>query len=167
MRRWSATPVLLFLAACGGVGTEPARDEASVLEPVRAFYAAFDDGFTQPAEFASDDWNHIGPLGTRTHSKTETLEQVRAVHQTFLKGVTDTVEDTDVRFASDDVAVVTVTSQTSPQALPTDPEIRSRGQIRTFVVVRKEGAWRVMQDQNTEIAVLPDELAPGGTADNS
>ena len=47
------------VASCGE--TEPAPSRAAALAPVQAFYKAFDDGFTAPASFATEDWNHINP----------------------------------------------------------------------------------------------------------
>jgi len=141
----------LALTACGGTAGSQRDSEDAVLEPVRAFYAAYDEGFIQPADYATDDWNHINPLGGRMRSKADTLDEVRGVHTTFLKGATDTIETADVRFASDDVAVATVLSRTSAFAAPGETEARARQQLRTFVVVRRDGKWLVMQDHNTEV----------------
>jgi uncharacterized protein (TIGR02246 family) len=125
--------------------------EAEVRSTIEAFYKAFNDGFTQPADYAAEDWNHINPLGGRTRSREETLKEVRKVHQSFLKGTTDTIESMDIRFAAPDVAVGTVVSVgsgfTSPDGVKHGP---GRG-IRTFVVVRRDKRWQIMQDQNTTI----------------
>jgi hypothetical protein len=40
--------------------------EAEVRSTIQAFYKAFNDGFTQPADYAAEDWNHINPFGGRT-----------------------------------------------------------------------------------------------------
>jgi uncharacterized protein (TIGR02246 family) len=128
--------------------------EAEVRSTIEAFYKAFNDGFTQPADYATEDWNHISPLGGRTRSREATLKVVRGVHQSFLKGATETIENMDIRFATPDVAVGTVVSVgrgTSPEAVEHGPA-RS---IRTFVVVRREGRWQIMQDQNTTIQQQP------------
>ena len=125
--------------------------EAEVRSTIEAFYKAFNEGFTQPADFAAEDWNHINPFGGRTRSREETLKEVRKVHQSFLKGTTDTIESMDIRFAAPDVAVGTVVSVgsgfTSPDGVKHGP---ARG-IRTFVVVRRDKRWQIMQDQNTTI----------------
>lgn len=145
----------LALAACSAAPEPQRDDDAAVLAPVKAFYAAYDEGFTQPADYATDDWNHINPLGGRTHTNAETLATVRNVHTTFLKDATDTIETADVRFASDDVAVVTVLSKTSAFAQPGETEARARQNIRTFVVVKRDDKWLVMQDHNTEVRAQP------------
>jgi uncharacterized protein (TIGR02246 family) len=129
--------------------------EAAALAPVMAFYRAFDEGFSKPATFATDDWNHINPGGGRTRGRDAVLAEVRSVHATFLKGVTDTPLDWDVRFAGPDAAVVTVTSVMSPFAMPGGPKLEAERHIRTFVVVRRGKSWKVMQDHNTTIAPQP------------
>jgi uncharacterized protein (TIGR02246 family) len=127
-------------------------DETAVMRAIEAFYAAFGDGFTGPADFATEDWNHLDPLGGRTHSREETLAVVRAAHESFLANVIDTIESADVRFANEGVAVATVVSRTSPHPLPGDLVARSHRMISTFVVVRRAEGWKIMQDQNTFVA---------------
>src|SRR5215831_16477848 len=92
--------------------------EQAVRTAIQAFYKAFDDGFVAPADYATEDWNHINPYGGRDRGREATLKTVRRAHQSFLKGTTDTVENMDIRFAADDVAVGTVTSVGSPFTLP-------------------------------------------------
>jgi uncharacterized protein (TIGR02246 family) len=143
---------LVLPMVCSGGAQAAQSGNAAVMAPVRAFYQSYNDGFNGPANFATDDWNHINPGGGRTQGKTSVLAEVRSVHRTFLKGVTDTIQHADVRFASRGVAVVTVVSRTSPFALPTDKFASAHDQIRTFVVVKRGGHWLVMQDQNTNMA---------------
>lgn len=144
--RWLVLTALLISMPCVARSVD---QEAAVREAVRAFYTSFGSGFTGPAEFAAEDWNHINPSGGWTRSRQEVLDEVRAVHSTFLKGVTDTIEEMTVRFASPNVAVVTVTSNMSPFKTPDGVEHPGDRPIRTFVVVKRHTRWLVMQDQNT------------------
>lgn len=141
--------VALFLivprAALGG------DREAGVRTAITGFYKAFDDGFVGPADFATEDWNHINPYGGRDQSREATLKTVRGVHQTFLKGTTDTIENMDIRFAAEDVAVGTVTSVMSPFTAPDGVKHGVERHIRTFVVVKRGGRWLIMQDHNTTV----------------
>ena len=66
--------------------------ELAIRTVIRDFYKAFDDGFVGPADYATEDWNHINPYGGRDRSREATLKTVREVHKTFLKGATDTIE---------------------------------------------------------------------------
>ena len=125
--------------------------QAEVRSTIEAFYKAFDDGFTQPPDFATEDWNHINPFGGRTRGRDATLKDVREVHQSFLKGATETIESIDIRFATTDVAVGTVVSRGSAFTSPDGVKHEPRRAIRTFVVVRRGKQWQIMQDQNTFI----------------
>jgi hypothetical protein len=154
MKAVIAATSVLFALAMGTASAEDAR-RAAVLKPVMEFYRAFNEGFGKPAGFATDDWNHINPGGGRTRGCEAVLAEVRAVHRSFLKGVTDTPLDSDVRFAGRDAAVVTVTSVMSPYAMPGAPRVTGERHIRTFVVVRQGPEWKVMQDHNTTIAPPP------------
>jgi uncharacterized protein (TIGR02246 family) len=129
--------------------------EAAVRTAIRAFYAAFDDGFVGPADYATEDWNHINPYGGRDQGREATLKTVREVHKTFLKGTTDTLENLDIRFADRDVAVGTATSVMSPFTSPDGVKHGVERHIRTFVVVRRSGRWLIMQDHNTTVVDLP------------
>ena len=135
--------------------TQAESSEGAVRVTIQAFYKAFDQGFVGPVDFAAEDWNHINPNGGRDRGREETLKDVRAVHQSFLKGTTDTVEDMDIRFATDDVAVGTVTSLMSPFTSPDGVKHGAERHIRTFVVVKRGERWLIMQDQNTTVVQAP------------
>ena len=79
------------------------------------------------------------------------LKELEEGHGTFLKGVSDTVEEVVVRFASSDVAVVTVTSRMSTFTMPDGVKHENEQHIRTFVVVQRNNHWLIMQDQNTAV----------------
>ena len=130
------------------------NQEPAVRTAIRAFYMAFDDGFVAPADYATEDWNHINPYGDRDRGREATLKTVRGVHQTFLKGTTDTIENMDIRFAAEDVAVGTVTSVMSPFTSPDRVKHGVERHIRTFVVVKRAGRWLIMQDHNTTVVEL-------------
>jgi uncharacterized protein (TIGR02246 family) len=127
-------------------------DEAAARTPVEAFYTAFNTGFVGPADFAAEDWAHINPFGGWTRGRENVLKEIRAVHSTFLKGATETIEQIEVRFASPDAAVVTVISGASTFTTPDGVKHENGRNIRTFVVAKRAGRWLVIQDQNTMIA---------------
>ncbi len=128
-----------------------AAGETPVRQAVKSFYTAFDNGFTGEIKFATEDWNHINPYGGSTRGRENVLKEVREVHRTFLKRVSDTVEEMSVRFATRDVAVVTVTSVMITFVTPDGVKHENERHIRTFVVVKRGSRWLVMQDQNTAI----------------
>ena len=130
--------------------------EAPVRQAVHAFYDAFNsDGFDRAPDFTTEDWNHISPLGGRTRGREATVARVKQVHSTFLKGVSETIEQMDVRFATAEVAVVTVTSRASAFTTPDGVKRENQRQIRTFVVVKRGTRWLIMQDHATYVTEQP------------
>src|SRR5438874_11100661 len=115
--------------------------EAGVRAAIQAFPKAFDDGFTGPAEYATEDWNHINPYGGRDRGREATLKTVRQVHQTFLIGTTDTIGDMDIRFVTTNVAVATVISVMSPFTSPDCVKHGMDRQIRTCVYTKRGDRW--------------------------
>ncbi len=119
---------------------------------VQSFFAAFNaHEFERTEEYTTEDWSHINPLGGWTRGRKAVLKELLEVHKTFLKDVTMTIEDMDVRFATPNVAVVTVTNRISTYVTPDGGRHENERQIKTFVVVKRNGRWLIMQDQNTII----------------
>jgi uncharacterized protein (TIGR02246 family) len=144
--------IILSLPALGLTPSQ--RDMSGARKPVESFYSAFNEGFTHAPDFATEDWTHINPYGGWTRGRDNVLKEVRDVHSTFLKGVTEAIGDVEVRFANPEVAVVTVTSTMSTFTTPDGITHQNERHIRTFVVVRRGNRWLVMQDQNTTISPL-------------
>jgi|SRR5882672_1590785 len=142
---------LISLALCSTGLARPPGDEAAARKPVESFYTAFNQGFIGAADFAADDWAHINPYGGWTRGRENVLKEVRGVHSTFLKDVSEAVEEMEVRFASNDVAVVTVISRASLFTSPDGIKHNNERFIRTFVVVKRGAQWLVIQDQNTYV----------------
>jgi uncharacterized protein (TIGR02246 family) len=129
-----------------------ASEDKRVRQAVEAFYAAFNaHGFDRAKDYTTEDWYHINPLGGSTRGREAVLKELQEVHSTFLKGVSDTIEDMNVRFATPDVAVATVTSQMSTFTTPDGVTHENEKHIRTFVVVKRSNRWLIMQDQNTTV----------------
>jgi uncharacterized protein (TIGR02246 family) len=149
--------VVLTVTPLVSVRAQPSSAEAQVRQAVQAFYAAFNspNGFERAADFSSDDWNHINPFGGRTNGRTAVLKEVLEAHRTFLKGVSDTVTQIDVRMAVPDVGVATVASDLGAFTTPDGVKHKPEHQIRTFVVVKRGPHWLIMQDQNTFVTVQP------------
>lgn len=142
--------VVICLVFTVGALAQTSSKEKQVRQAVESFYAAFNShGFGRAAEYTTEDWTHINPLGGWTRGREAVLKELKEVHSTFLKGVSDTVEEMSVRFATPEVAVVTVPSRVSTYTTPDGTRHENERQIRTFVVVKRHGRWLIMQDQNT------------------
>lgn len=145
--------ILVTLMLVGGAFAETPPEEKGVREVVHWFYAAFNSHkWTRVADYTTEDWNHVNPGGGWTRGRAAVLKELKEVHSTFLKGVSDTVEEIVVRFASSDVAVVTVTSRMSTFTMPDGVRHENEQHLRTFVVVRRNDRWLIMQDHNTAVA---------------
>lgn len=146
-----------IIATLSGVAlAQPPSPETSVRQTVQAFYAAFNShGFARAADFTTEDWNHINPYGGRTQGRVEVLKELHQVHSTFLKGVSDNIEKMDVRFAGKDAAVATVTSRMSTFTSPDNVKHVNEEHIRTFILVKRDARWFIMQDQNTVVSPPP------------
>lgn len=141
--------ILLSLCVVAGAVAQGSNEEKPVRETVQAFYDAFNKHAWSSADFATEDWVHINPLGGWTRGREAVLKELKDVHSTFLKGVVDTPEEMAVTFASPDVAVVTVPSKITTYTTPDGVRHENERHIRTFVVVKRNGRWLIMLDQNT------------------
>src|SRR5215469_2065624 len=56
----------LLLIVPGAISSED--QEPAVRTAIRAFYKAFDDGFVAPADYATEDWNHITSASSQLDS---------------------------------------------------------------------------------------------------
>ncbi len=148
--------VLIALLVAGEAFAESSVEEKRVRAVVESFYAGFNShGWARAADYTTEDWNHINPGGGWTRGRAAVLKELEEVHSTFLKGVSDTIEEMAVRFANADVAVVTVSSRMSTFTMPDGVRHENEQHLRTFVVVRRDDRWLIMQDQNTAVARPP------------
>ena len=132
---------------------QTAKQSEQVRASVLSFFDAFNKhSFANIADITTDDWVHINPLGGRTSGREDILKELKEVHSTFLKGVSMKIDEISVKFATADVAVVTVVNQITPYTTPDGANHSNERQIKTFVVVKRKNKWLIMQDQNTIIA---------------
>src|SRR3954469_18179580 len=95
----------LSLASMG----QSSQDKEAVKKVVIAFQVDFNEGsFKNAAAYSTTDWEHINPGGGIDKGRDSVLKTVRAVHQTFLKGVSMRIESMDIRFLTRDVAIADV-----------------------------------------------------------
>jgi uncharacterized protein (TIGR02246 family) len=144
--------VVITLTSITGVLAQTSKDEKAARQSVQSFFDAFNaHSFDGVAKFTTEDWNHINPFGGRTNGRKEVLKELKEVHSTFLKGVSRTVEDMSVRFATRDVAVITVVNKIGIYTTPDNIKHENERHITTFIVVRRHKKWFIMQDQSNII----------------
>jgi uncharacterized protein (TIGR02246 family) len=136
---------LFFVAT---LSAQTSKAEAGARRAVQSFFEAFNaHNFDRASDFTTADWNHINPFGGRTDGREEVLKELQQVHSTFLKGVARTIEETSVRFASRDAAIVTVVSRMGAYTTPDGEKHENEQLITTFIVVKRGLKWMIMQDQ--------------------
>ena len=129
------------------------QNEQLIKNVVLAFQDDFNEGEFKNTEFyTTKDWEHINPGGGITKGREAVLKEIRAVHQTFLKGVSLTIESITIRFLTPTVAIADVVHKSSDYELPQGVKHQNERQRKTYVVVKKDNKWLMTLDQNTVIA---------------
>ena len=132
---------------------QTAQDTQSVKKVILAFQDDFNEGsFKNATVYATDDWEHINPAGGIDKGREAVLKTVRSVHQSFLKGVSMTIESISIRFITPDVAIVDVIHKVSNYTTPDGVKHENERHIKTYVVVKQNGTWLLTHDHNTIIA---------------
>ena len=130
-----------------------AQNEQLVKNVVLAFQNDFNEGgFKNAKTYTTADWQHINPGGGITKGREEVLKEVRAVHQTFLKGVSMTIESISIRLLTPTVAIANVVHKSSEYELPQGVKHQNERQMKTYVIVKRKNIWLLTLDQNTIIA---------------
>lgn len=133
---------------------QSARDKQLVREVVKSFVNDYNNGDFKNAPFyTTNDWVHVNPGGGIARGRDEVLKEVRAVHQTMLKGVRITIDTMTTRFVTADVAIVNAVHTSDTYITPEDGiKHENERQIKTYVVVRQKGKWLLTLDHNTIIS---------------
>ena len=102
--------------------------------------------------YTTKDWEHINLGGGITKGREAVLKEVRAVHQTFLKGVSLTIESITIQFLTPTVAIANVVHKSSDYELPQGVKHQNKRQRKTYIIVEKQNKWLLTLNQNTVIA---------------
>jgi uncharacterized protein (TIGR02246 family) len=141
----------MSLLSLVGMG-QSSQDKEAIKKVVKAFQEDFNEGsFKHANAYSTSDWRHINPGGGIDKGRDSVLITVRAVHQTFLKGVTMQIESMDIRFLTSDVAIADVIHTVGNYTTPDGVKHENEKHIKTYVVVKKKRRWLLAQDHNTII----------------
>jgi uncharacterized protein (TIGR02246 family) len=131
---------------------QSSQDKETIKKVVIAFQDDFNEGSFKNADaYSTSDWRHINPGGGIDKGRDSVLISVRAVHQTFLKGVTMEIESMDIRFLTTEVAIADVIHKVGNFTTPDGVKHENERHIKTYVIVKKKGKWLLAQDHNTII----------------
>lgn len=112
--------------------------------------AAWDAGdATRFAAEFSEDADVINISGTHFRGRSDIAKQMRSIFNSVFKGSTHRVRNLEMaRHLADGVMVVVSSGVIDVPAGPLAPRANSR---QTFVLVNREGAWRIRHWHNTPI----------------
>jgi uncharacterized protein (TIGR02246 family) len=132
---------------------QSSQDEQLVGEVVKSFVKDYNNGdFKNASFYTTNDWVHINPGGGITRGRAEVLREVKAIHQTMLKGIKITIDTMTIRFVTTDVAIVNTIHKSDTYVTPEDGiKHENEKQIKTYIIVRQKGKWLLTLDQNTII----------------
>src|SRR5580765_8993910 len=100
---------------------QSSKDEQLVREVVKSFFDDYNNGdFKNSSFYTTNDWVHINPGGGITRGREDVLREVRAIHQTMLKGVKITIDTMTTRFVTPDVAIINVVHTSDTYITPED-----------------------------------------------
>ena len=150
MKTLFTVTIITFLSFVGK--GQSSQDKEAIKKVVIAFQDDFNEGSFKNAEaYSTSDWRHINPGGGIDKGRDSVLITVRAVHKTFLKGVTMQIESMDIRFLTADAAIADVIHKVDTYTTPDGVRHENERHIKTYVVVKKKGRWLLAQDHNTVI----------------
>ena len=144
---------LVVFSSFASIG-QSSGDKQLVKNVVKSFVNDYNNGdFKNASLYTTNDWVHINPGGGITRGRGAVLKEVRAIHQTMLKGVSLTIDTMTIRFVTSDVAIVNATHTSTAYTSPEDGVKHvNEGQMKTYIVVRQKGKWLLTLDQNTIIS---------------
>ncbi|MGE5520461.1 MAG: YybH family protein [Candidatus Dadabacteria bacterium] len=146
--------LLLFALACITSVLSMAQsgqDRDAVKKVIIAFQDDFNNGSFHSSAYTTNDWVHINPGGGMTRGRDAVLKEVKEVHQTFLKGVTMTIDSMIIRFITPTVAVANVINKMSHYELPAGVSHDNERQIKTYIIVKHKNSWLLSHDHNTVV----------------
>jgi len=130
------------------------NDKQLVKKTVESFVNDYNNGdFKNAPNYTTNEWVHINPGGGITRGRDAVLKEVRAIHQTMLKGVKITIDTLEIHFLTQSVAVVNAVHTSDTYITPEDGvKHENERQVKTYIVVKQNGKWLLTLDQNTIIS---------------
>lgn len=142
--------LILMSFTCKG---QDLQEIESVKRIILEFQNDFNEGsFNNAGSYTTTDWEHINPNGGISKGRDNVLKEVRAVHQSFLKGVRMKIEQIEIRFLTPTVAVADVVHLIDNYTTPDNLIHKNERQIKTYIIVKQEGKWLLAHDHNTVIS---------------
>jgi len=146
------TSIYLFLILIPFLSFGQTNDIEEIKKVIIAFQEDFNEGiFKNVKNYTTEDWIHINPGGGMTNGRTAVLKEVVAVHQTFLKGVSMTIDSLNIKLSSPQFAYAIVYHKLSDYELPKGTINKNQQNIKTYIFEKRKKKWLMILDQNTVV----------------
>jgi ketosteroid isomerase-like protein len=135
-------------------GVRVQRQDRIVAENVAmSFYAAMNaHHFESALDFAGEDWDYIDPLGNWFGSRDSAMATLGLIHSTALREVSFDIDRMELRFATDDVVIVTSTHSNSPFTAPDGIRHEHQRMQSTSIIARRDERWQLLHTHFTRVA---------------
>jgi uncharacterized protein (TIGR02246 family) len=154
-RLFLLVPVVLLFASAATSSSEKASDEAGIRAAVIAFQEAWNHhDMKAMTNVFTEDADLINVVGTRWQGRANIVKALGVFHREMFKNEQIHFEEMTIRSLTPNVAVaVAVQTGSGEMVLPDGlgPRKPMGEQLDTFVVVKRDGAWKVAHGQNTTV----------------
>jgi uncharacterized protein (TIGR02246 family) len=149
-------PVALLLASAATSPAEQASNEPGIRVAVMAFQEAWNHhDMKAMGDVFTEDADLINVVGTRWQGRADIVKALGVFHREMFKDEQIHLGEITIRFIAPNVAVaVAIQTASGEMSLPEGrgrKEIPTGSQIDTFVVVMRDGVWKVTHGQNTTV----------------
>jgi len=146
---------LLFATSANGPAAKTS-DEQGIRTAVMAFQEAWNHhDMKAMADVFTEDADLINVLGTRWRGRADIVKALGVFHREMFKNEEIHLGEITIRSVTPNVAIaVAVQTGSGEMSLPEGhgrKEAPAGSQLDTFVVVKREGIWKVTHGQNTTV----------------
>jgi uncharacterized protein (TIGR02246 family) len=159
---------LLSIASLNALGAD-SSDEIAVRTLVMGFPAAWDHHDMKAlGDIFTEDADLINVVGMHWRGRTNIVKALTAFHRAMFAKEQIHFGDISIRFITPDVAVAVATQTSSGEITWRDGRKQQvdpiDSQLDTFVVVKRDGTWKIAHNQNTIVnqKAQPDNPVNGG-----
>jgi uncharacterized protein (TIGR02246 family) len=159
---FSLLPFLLFASLSSY--SAPQLEHPADAQAIRDLETRWQDGWNRHdiaalADLFTDDADFVTVIGKWCKGRKEFYDYHVRLHQVMFKDSIWKTTETQIRFLSQDIAIVHVNwGITGDRDADGTPRNKPRDGILTQVIVKQDGQWRIMASQNTNIQAVPSQL---------
>src|SRR5262245_14951036 len=125
-----------------GFSQNRAADEKAINAQMEAWVTAWNQhNYQDMSKFTTEDVEFVNPVGMLWKGRKEFQYAMQTLHNTIVKDADYKKISSSIRFISEDVAIVYLTSHTGAFKSPDNKEIGNNDNAGIYVFVKRNGAW--------------------------